>query len=502
MPMNLVTEAAPVQTLALSQLPRTVGLLRECLASAGQSAYLVGGAVRDTILDRETGDLDVAVQGDSLAAASALALRIGGSVVVLDELRGVVRVAAPSGDAQLLIDVTPIEGSIEDDLGRRDFTLDAMAVPLHHAGSVFPVMDPLNGMADAEAKLVRVTSPDVFDDDPGRLMRAPRLAAQLRFEIEDSTLHAIRDKAHLVETVAAERVRDELLKTLAEPRAAGSLRRLDDLGLLCRIMPELAAARGVTQPKEHHWDVFDHSIETVAQVERILQSGPVPEEPDLRAIPRFDGMDAYFAGEVGDGTARRAMLKLACLLHDVAKPETRTVEPSGRVRFLGHHKVGAETAGRIAGRLRLSRRAAGYLTALVEHHLRPSQMAAPGELPSRRALYRYYRDLDEASIDTLYLNLADYLGARGPDLDQVDWQEHCRVVGHILSGSAGDGDVVALPKLIDGNYLMKTFDLEPGPLIGELLETVWEAQAEGLVSSREEASELVRSRLGRRVGFA
>jgi poly(A) polymerase len=129
-------------------------------------------------------------------------------------------------------------------------------------------------------------------------------------------------------------------------------------------------------------------------------------------------------------------------------------------------------------------------------------MAAPGELPSRRALYRYYRDVDEAAIDTLYLNLADYLGARGPDLDPVDWQEHCRVVGHILSGGTGDADVVELPKLIDGNDLMQTFDLEPGPLIGELLETVWEAQAEGLVTSREEASELVRSRLSEGVGIA
>ena len=500
--MSLVTEAAPAQTLTLSQLPRTVHLLRECLASGGRRAYLVGGAVRDAILGMETGDLDVAVQGDSLVAASALALRTGGSVVVLDEMRGIVRVAPPPGEGQPQIDVTPIEGAIDDDLRSRDFTLDAMAVALHHDGSVLPVIDPLNGMADAKAGLVRVTSPDVFDDDPGRLMRAPRLAAQLRFEIEDSTRRAIRTKAHLVQTVAAERVRDELLKLLAEPNAAVSLRLLDDLDLLCRVLPELSAARGVTQPKEHYWDVFNHSIETVAQLERVLRHGPAPEESDLRAIPRFDGMGAHFAEDIGDGRGRLAVLKLACLLHDIAKPETRTVEPSGRVRFLGHHTVGAETAGRIAERLRLSRRAAAYLTALVEHHLRPSQMAAPGELPSRRALYRYYRDVDEAAIDTLYLNLADYLGARGPDLDPVDWQEHCRVVCHILSGGTGDGDVVELPKLIDGNDLMQTFDLEPGPLIGELLETVWEAQAEGLVSSREDASELVRSRLSKGVGIA
>ncbi len=497
--MSPVTEAAPAQTLTTSQLPRTVRLLRECLPSA----YLVGGAVRDAALGRQNGDLDVAVHGDSRAAAAALALRTGGSVVVLDEPRGVVRVVAPPhGADQPMIDVTPIRGSIEDDLARRDFTVDAMAVPLRCDDGDLPLIDPLDGMADAQARLVRATSPAVFDDDPGRLLRAPRLAAQLRFDIEDSTRRAIRARAHLVETVAAERVRDELLKTLAEPRAAGSLRCLDDLGLLCRIVPELDAARGVTQPREHHWDVFDHSIETVAQLERLLQGGRAPEDDDLRSVPRFDDMDAHFAEHVGDGAARLAMLKLACLLHDVAKPETRTVEPSGRVRFLGHHKLGADTAGRIAERLRLSRRAAAYLTTLVEHHLRPGQMAAPGKLPSRRAIYRYYRDLDDAAIDTLYLNLADYLGARGPDLNPADWRERCRVVGHVLSGSAGDADVVTLPKLIDGNVLMRTFDLEPGPLIGELLETVRQAQADGLVSSPEDASELARSRLGKEVGVA
>ena len=137
------------------------------------------------MLGKEIGDLDVAVQGDSSAVASALALRTGGTVVVLDELRGVVRVAGPFDSPQSEIDVTPIEGTIEGDLRRRDFTLDAMAVPLHHAGDVLPVIDPMNGAADAKAKLVRATSPSVFDDDPGRLLRAPRLAAQLGFDIED-----------------------------------------------------------------------------------------------------------------------------------------------------------------------------------------------------------------------------------------------------------------------------------------------------------------------------
>jgi poly(A) polymerase len=196
------------------------------------------------------------------------------------------------------------------------------------------------------------------------------------------------------------------------------------------------------------------------------------------------------------------VLKLACLLHDISKPATKTVESSGRIRFLGHHTEGAEVAERILKRLRFSRRAVDLISLMVHHHLRPSQMAPKGELPSGKAVYRYYRDAAQAAIDTLYLNMADYLAARGSMLEQDDWQEHCRVVGHILSKGFEQKAPENLSKLVTGYDIMESFALGPGPKVGELLNLANEAWANGDVNTKEEALELVRANLGAGVSGA
>ena len=138
------------------------------------------------------------------------------------------------------------------------------------------------------------------------------------------------------------------------------------------------------------------------------------------------------------------------------------------------------------------------MSRMVEHHLRPSQMAQDGETPSRKAMYRYYRDLGDAAIDTLFLNLADYLAARGPELQSEEWVEHCRVIGHILRGGTVGETQESMPKLIDGNDIMEFFTIGPGPQVGLLLTKVHEAQAGGEIATREEALGLVESclRLG------
>lgn len=499
--MTPTTEAGPTSLLSPSRFPPSLTALGEHFASSKTAAYLVGGVVRDALLGRDTSDIDLAVDADTHTVGAELAALFGGSAITLDEARGIVRVAVATEDGASAIDLKRLEGGdISADLGRRDFTVDAMAASISGSeseGGSLELIDPYDGAADLSAGVIRTLSPSVFEDDPARLMRAPRLAAQLGFRIEDDTADAIRRHANLVTGVSAERVRDELLGLLAAPGVTGSLRLLDELGLLSLVFPELDAARGVTQPKEHHWDVFEHLIETPGQVERLAALG-ASEGDRLVAgsLPRFDGAAEHFAREASDGHTRLTMLKLAGLLHDIAKPATRTVEESGRIRFLGHHQAGAEMSSGILSRLRLSGRGAELVRRMVEHHLRPSQMAQGGELPSARAVYRYYRDVGDAAIDNLYLNMADYLAARGADLGADEWAVHCRVVGHILREGLKPSAPHRLPKLIDGNELMKTFDIAPGPRVGSLLELVREAQASGEIGSRDEAVRLVRTRLG------
>jgi poly(A) polymerase len=319
----------------------------------------------------------------------------------------------------------------------------------------------------------------------------------LSFSIDTTTEALIQRDHELVTTVAAERLRDELCYILETPRAYHSFRYLDRLGLLDPIMPELAATKGATQPKEHFWDVFDHSLETVAAVERLLQEeGGGVEDELLTLVPRSPDIARHFAQGIAGGRTRRALLKLAGLLHDLGKPITKTVEQNGRMRFLGHAKLGAAMAVQLMERLRFSNREIKMVQLMIEHHMRPGYMVAQ-EMPSRRAIYRYFRDTAEVGIDTLFLGLADHLAARGPTLDLDEWRRHQEMTQYILFKWFQEQATVVPPKLIDGHALIDKLGLAPGPQIGELLEAVREAQAAGEISTAEEALNFVIKRLGR-----
>ena len=487
-----------ISAISPSPLLELIAKLEKFCASKGVEAYLVGGIVRDALLGRPTRDIDLAVAADAVMLGRQLAVSLVGRFVPLDEKRGIVRVVVPSSEGAWFVDLSSFRDGLTGDLRGRDFTLDALAVSLADAADGNPwsnVIDPLGGLPDLRDGLIRAVGPSVFREDPARLMRAPRLAAQLRFVISPETAAQIRRDAHLVASVAPERIRDELLMTIAEPQTSDWLRLLDELGVLCQVIPELEAARGVTQPKEHHWDVFGHLVETAGQVGTILQDSSSHNGIVADSVPQFASLDEHFAQEVSDGHSRLTLLKLAGLLHDVAKPATRKVDAAGRIRFIGHDREGAEMVERILRRLRLSGRGVELARLMVEHHLRPSQMAQPGELPTGKAIYRYYRDLGDAAIDTLYLNLADYLAARGPRLHQREWSEYCRVVGHILQEGLERKAPESLPKLISGQDIMEVFSLNPGPRVGLLLGLVREAQASGEIKTRGEALELVKANL-------
>ena len=485
-------------TVRCAGLPEVTGVLARYFASRSIEAYVVGGALRDALLDRRTDDLDLAAATDVRVTGPHIAASLGGTYVPLDEARGIVRVVAPAKEGTSTIDISRLDAGIEEDLRRRDFTVDAMALPLHRLGSGDldrHLIDPLAGQSDLESRVVRAASPGAFAADPARLMRAPRLAAQLGFVIDEATVTRIRADARLLSGVAPERTRDELLKLLAELGATGSLRLLDELDLLCRVLPELSEARGVTQPREHHWDVFGHLVETPGQVERVI--GPRPGHAGFieSETPGFDGKEGYFAAEVSDGHSRRTLVKLAGLLHDVSKPATRTVEESGRIRFIGHHTEGAEVAEAVLDRLRLSRRGVELVALMVRYHLRPSQMAQRDEMPSGKAVYRYFRDVGDASVDTLFLNLADYLAARGPALGRDEWVQHCRLIGHILREGLERKAPEVLPKLVTGHDIMDVLRLGSGPRVGAILREVAEAVANGQITTRDEALELARANL-------
>jgi poly(A) polymerase len=501
--------------MPLSECTRTCASLARVLhAVSGTTSpcYVVGGFVRDILLGRSPRDIDILVSGDPFAAAQQVARELGASFVPLNEEHCIARVVQKvarntqegnpnAEDCDLVvIDFVGFAQHIEDDLGRRDFTIDAMAVPADFVAArcsaagiaggdiVDCIIDPQGGLHDLADGRLRACSARTFEEDPGRLLRAVRLARDLSFVIDGPTEEAILHHAHLLRTVAPERTREELLKLLALPHAADSLRHLDRLGLLVQVFPELAACRDVEQPTCHFWDVLEHSFQTVATYEFVAGQSDWRHGNDemLEYVPRDSSYDLYLAAPVSFDASRSTLVKLSCLLHDIAKPQTKTLDDTGRARFLGHATEGAALAKAMLQRLRFSTHESAFVETLVYNHLRPAQMSTEG-MPTRRAVYRFFRDTGHAGIGVLYLAMADYLACRGPLFTMFEWRRVCDLVQFTLNEHDRQESVVAPSKLIDGRDLMRAFDMQPGPSVGVLLEAIREAQAAGLISTRDEA---------------
>jgi poly(A) polymerase len=477
---------------------RLLDKINRFLAAEGIPAYLVGGFVRDCLFGRDTDDIDIAVGADALETARKVAAALGGKYIALDTENGVGRVIIPGEMYHL--DFSTIDSDIEQDLGRRDFTVNAIALPLDESFGesldTARLIDPFGGRDDLDHRILKVTNPGIFAADAVRLLRAVRIAGELGLCIERLTETRLRQCSQLVATVAGERAREELLRLFALPGAGPRLFYLDALGLLTALIPELGPARGVSQPRLHVWDVLTHSIKMVSAVEFLLREDTwdYATEEALAMVPWSEELQRHFDREISHGSPRRVLLKLAALLHDIAKPETKTIDADGRARFLGHPQLGAETAAAIMTRLRFSHREIQHVALLIKYHLRPTQMGQDG-IPTRRAVYRYFRDTGETGIDLLFLSLADHLATRGASLDPRHWQGHTRLTGDVLTAHLAADSPPEPPKLIDGHDLMQVFRLSPGPRLGRLLEAVREARAAGEVTDRDEALRYVERRL-------
>lgn len=519
-----------MSSIKSGNLPATLAKISHLLATQKKQGYIVGGFIRDCLLGRDTNDIDIAVSGAAITIAREVAGEIGGKFVLLDDVNNVARVVViedeqPRGNSQNQeshgaewhFDFSPFSGDIESDLARRDFTINAMALelsqfiaasratkrssresanPLAQKRSILKLIDPFSGEEDLRDKIVRGVSEQIFEADAARLLRAVRLAAELDFTIEPNTESLICRYSQAITEVPGERIREELLRLLTPPRAAYYLRYLDTLGLLLALIPELADGKGVEQPTVHFWDVFDHSVQTVAAIEFLIRESEWEYGNDamLSTAPWSDMIDRHLSQEVSSGSNHKVLLKLGGLFHDIAKPMTKSIDDTGRARFLGHTKQGAAMTANILERLRFSNREIRLVESLVYHHLRPVQMANE-QFPTQRAIYRYFRDTGEAGIDILLLALADCLATRGPLVSMEDWEKHCQLINYILAEHDRQQAKILPVKLIDGHDIMDTFGLAPGPLVGKLLAMVNEAHASGELNTREEALALVRREL-------
>ncbi|HEX2128007.1 MAG TPA: HDIG domain-containing protein, partial [Solirubrobacterales bacterium] len=344
-------------------------------ALEGREAWIVGGAVRDALIGRPVVDLDLAVDRDEPGAARAIAKAAGGHAFELSSEFGSWRALSP--DRSWHVDVTRLRAeAIEADLAQRDFTANAIALPLHDSGAA-PV-DPTGGRADIQGRRLRPASPSAFADDPLRILRAARIAAELDFELDPETLAQGRAEAERAAEPAGERQLAELRQLIGGPDPIRGLELLDDLGATPAVLPELEALKGVTQNPNHHLDAHGHTIEVLRQLLEV--------EADL---DRFAGEAAadvagLMAEPLADEFTRGVALRFGAVLHDVGKPGTRAEHEGGFVSFVGHDRLGAELVREACRRLKASRALTRHLEALTLHHLHLGFMTAERPLPARR----------------------------------------------------------------------------------------------------------------------
>jgi poly(A) polymerase len=438
-----------------------------------QPAWVVGGAIRDRLLGRQTDDVDLVVAGDVGAAARRLAGTARAAVFPLSERFGAWRVVAR--DRAWHADLAPLaDGGIEADLSRRDFTINAMAEPV--AGG--EVLDPFGGRDDLAAARLRMVGPDAFADDPLRALRLVRFAVELGLAPEPATEAAARVAAPRLDEISGERVFAELKRVVVADAVLEGLARMDALGLTDVVLPELVALRGVEQGVYHHLDVLEHTREALAAVLE-LERDPSPFGVHAEATT------ALLAEPFADELTRAQALRFGALLHDVAKPLTRHVFPGGKVGFPGHDAQGAAIARDVLGRLRASEKLRAHVAALARHHLRLGFLVHEQPL-SRRAIYAYLRACTPVEVDVTVLSIADRLATRGRRAEEAI-AKHLELAQHLLGEALAFRAAGPPAPLVRGDDLARELGLERGPELGLVLEELEAARFAGEIATQDEA---------------
>ena len=400
--------------------------------------YLVGGAVRDVLLRRKIHDLDFILPGSAVKISRKIADRLGAAFFPLDEEYDTGRVILISNDgSRFTLDFAAQRGDdLESDLRGRDFTFNAMAVDVRQPQAI---LDPLGGAADLLAKQIRPCSPSAFINDPIRIPRAIRQAAVFGFHIPPETRALMRAAAPLLPDISPERMRDELFRILDGPRVAASIRALDMLGALNYILPEMETLKGVEQSPPHLDDVWHHTLNVVQKLEIVLSALAPKYNPEKAAnqvlgtmvlqLGRYrERLGEHLNEQLNADRSLRPLLFLAALYHDAGKPETHTIDSEGKHHFYGHDEAGAKIVDRRAVALRLSNPEIERARKIVRGHLRPILLEHDRNLPTRRAVYRFFREAGEAGVDVCILSLADTLGTSCETLLQDQWLHHLEVI--------------------------------------------------------------------------
>ncbi len=448
--------------------------------------YLVGGYLRDILLDRQKDnpDIDFSLKRGAINFGRQVARELKAGFVVLDKERGCSRAVKKTDDKIYTLDFTDFRGkTLEEDLLHRDFTINAMTIELEKLSSARDieslVIDPYKGRHDLKSKVIRLVNKKAFDEDPLRILRAFSSAIIFDFKIDKETLALAKLKAGKLSGVSHERIRDELFKILERPGSFSCLQRLDKLKILKIIIPEIEIMRGVKQGPYHHLDVWQHTLETIRQLELLITE-----------LKNNREAQDYLDEIISPARSRRALIKLGALLHDIGKPAALRRE-DGKTKFHGHERVGTDITQNISERLKLSNDEMDSLAKMVLWHLRPGYLADNQDL-TPRAIFRYFRDTQKEGVSILLISIADQRATKGPLTSRASRIRHEKVVSNLIKEYFRRKKEKKFSRIIGGDDLLKKFKLEPSPLIGKILREIEELQAIGKIKNKKEALDTAR----------
>ena len=448
--------------------------------------YIVGGSVRDFLMNKKSFDRDIATFGAEVLAKK-LAQKFNGTLITLDDINKIYRVILR--DKINYIDISEIEGSsIEDDLKRRDFTINAIAYNLENDEFI----DITGGINDIKNQKLRHIQDKNFEDDPLRLLRAFRFAATTGFEITEELKNAIQKYKHLIMQPSKERIMYEIMKLFGGDFTSKTLLTMNDFDILEKLFPCVKEMKMVPPNTHHHLDLLHHSIETVRNIEELFKTCSNKEQKHLERID-FGGFP------------RINHLKLAGFLHDIGKYSTWTIEggiydekkgtecdlsklePNTRQRFIKHDDVGSKMCVPLLKNLKFSKKQIEYISSMIKTHIYPSSVATSPEL-NEKVMMRYIRKTEDNVIDNIFLAKADRLSARGKAITDEMVKNNINGLNKLLNFYLAKKDTLKpLPKLIDGEEIMKLKNINPGPKLGEIISALKDAQINGDINSKEEA---------------
>lgn len=485
--------------------------LSDLLADKAPDAYYVGGCLLDSYLGKYSGDIDLALPRTKVKqTAKNLGTALNAAVFEMDPEFCVWRITTKEG---FQIDLSALDGDdILKDLPRRDFTINALALPTSSKPTLKlktengktkvlltdidknALIDLNKGQKAIKSKKIIANNSNVFEADPLRLFRAFRIAAERGFEIDKDTLKLIKANADKANEPSGERIQEELKRLMRAPNTAHYLSIMEDLGLFKKLLPKLADQKNCAECYYGKGGVWKHTLLVVERIEFLLNNLKL-------CIPEFYKELQPFCQD-------HALYKMTALLHDIAKPETAKMK-DGRLRFFYHEQQGAKRAECFLNDLRYSSLERRLICKMISSHLRPSNLAS-NEIVTDRGVYKFFKELGNAGIPLLFLCWADYtsyvsmeslkamlpkaqapvmtieegksMGAEGKTL------RHLQMLNLLFTKYFRESKKIILPeKLLDGKDIMRNLKLPSGRIIGIILEYLAEAQVEGKFTNRNEA---------------